>query len=143
MSEICPKCGLPQELCVCESIAKESQKIEITTTKKKFGKVYTVITGIDEKEIDMKTLLKKLKSKFACGGTAKDGKIELQGNHKTKVKNTLIESGFAPESIKKKTKIEKKKIQKKTNKKFKWQARDSEIHGEEIQLSPEERIKIR
>ncbi len=99
MSEICPKCGLPQELCVCESIAKESQKIEITTTKKKFGKVYTVITGIDEKEIDMKTLLKKLKSKFACGGTAKDGKIELQGNHKTKVKNTLIESGFAPESI--------------------------------------------
>ena len=99
MSEICPKCGLPQELCVCESIAKESQKIEVTTEKKKFGKVYTVITGIDEKEIDMKTLLKKLKNKFACGGTAKDGRIELQGNHKSKVRENLIESGFAPESI--------------------------------------------
>jgi translation initiation factor 1 len=99
MSEICPKCGLPQELCVCESIAKESQKIEVSTEKKKFGKVYTIITGIDEKEIDMKTLLKKLKSKFACGGTAKKGRIELQGNHKTKVKESLIESGFAPESI--------------------------------------------
>jgi translation initiation factor 1 len=99
MSEICPKCGLPQELCVCESIAKESQKIEVSTEKKKFGKVYTVITGIDEKEIDMKTLLKKLKSKFACGGKAKKGRIELQGNHKTKVKESLIESGFAPESI--------------------------------------------
>jgi len=99
MSDICPTCGLPKDLCVCESIAKESQKIEVTTTKKKFGKVYTVILGIDEKEIDIKSLVKKLKSKFACGGTAKDGKVELQGNHKNKVKETLIESGFAPESI--------------------------------------------
>ena len=99
MSDICPKCGLPQELCVCESIAKESQKIEVTTTKKKFGKVYTVIIGIDEKEIDIKSLVKKLKSKFACGGTAKDGNIELQGNHNSKVKENLIESGFAPDSI--------------------------------------------
>ena len=99
MSDICPTCGLPKDLCVCESIAKESQKIEVTTTKKKFGKVYTVISGIDEKEIDIKSLVKKLKSKFACGGTAKDGKVELQGNHKNKVKENLIESGFAPESI--------------------------------------------
>jgi translation initiation factor 1 len=99
MSDICPKCGLPQDLCVCESIAKESQKIEVTTEKKKFGKVYTVISGIDEKEIDMKSLVKKMKSKFACGGTAKEGKVELQGNHKSKVKDALIESGFAPESI--------------------------------------------
>ena len=99
MSEICSTCGLPKELCVCESIAKESQKIEVCIDKKKFGKVYTVIAGIDEKEIDMKTLLKKLKSKFACGGTVKDGKVELQGDHKSKVKNIMIENGFAPESI--------------------------------------------
>ncbi len=99
MSNICPKCGLPEDLCVCESIAKESQKIEVTTEKKKFGKVYTVISGIDEKEIDMKSLVKKLKSKFACGGTAKKGRVELQGDHKSKVRKTLIESGFAPESI--------------------------------------------
>lgn len=99
MSDICPKCGLPKDLCVCESIAKESQKIEVTTDKKKFGKVYTIINGIDTKEIDIKSLLKKLKSKFACGGTAKEGRIELQGNHKSKVKSILVESGFAPESI--------------------------------------------
>jgi translation initiation factor 1 len=99
MSEICPKCGLPQELCVCESIAKETQKIEVTTEKKKFGKVYTVIKGIDQKEIDIKSLLKKLKSKFACGGTVKDGNVELQGNHKSRVKGVLVESGFSPESI--------------------------------------------
>ncbi len=99
MTDICPKCGLPKDLCVCESIAKETQKIEVTTEKKKFGKVYTIIDGIDEKEIDIKSLLKKLKSKFACGGTAKDGRIELQGNHKSKTRAMLVESGFAPESI--------------------------------------------
>ena len=52
MAEVCPNCGLPKELCVCETIAKESQKIIVTTKKKAFGKINTVITGIDEKEIN-------------------------------------------------------------------------------------------
>lgn len=99
MAEICPKCGLPKELCVCETIAKEQQKIKIYTIKKKFGKAYTVIEGIDEKEINLRDTAKKLKGKFACGGTAKEGKIELQGNHKQNVKQFLIKMGFAPESI--------------------------------------------
>ena len=99
MSEICTVCGLPKELCACETIAKESQKIIVKTEKKKFGKTYTVITGIDEKEINMKDLAKKLKTKFACGGTVKEKKIELQGNHKQKVKSFLVRMGFAPESV--------------------------------------------
>jgi translation initiation factor 1 len=99
MSEICSTCGLPKELCVCESIAKESQLIEVTTIKKKFGKQYTVISGIDQKEIDMGNLVKKLKAKFACGGTIKAHKIELQGNHKQNVRSALISLGFSPETI--------------------------------------------
>ncbi|MBU0628318.1 MAG: translation initiation factor [Nanoarchaeota archaeon] len=99
MSEICTRCGLPKELCVCETIAKESQKIIVKIVKKKFNKVSTIIEGIDEKEINLKDLAKRLKSKFACGGTAKEGRIELQGDHKQKVKGILIQSGFAPETI--------------------------------------------
>ena len=99
MSEICSTCGLPKELCVCETIAKENQLIEVFVEKRKFGKQYTVVTGIDTKEIDMDQLCKKLKNKLACGGTHKDGKIELQGQHRSKVKDALVQAGFAPETI--------------------------------------------
>jgi len=99
MSEVCPMCGLVKELCVCETIAKESQKILVYIERKKFNKNYTIVEGIDGKEIDLKDLAKKLKSELACGGTIKDGKIELQGEHKQKTKKILVEYGFAPSSI--------------------------------------------
>jgi len=99
MSEVCTVCGLVKELCVCETIAKESQKILVYLERKKFNKNYTIIEGIDEKEIDLKDLAKKLKSELACGGTIKKGKIELQGEHKQKAKNILVKYGFTPSSI--------------------------------------------
>ena len=99
MSEICQICGLVRELCVCETIAKESQKILVYLERKKFNKNYTIVEGIDRKEIDLKDLAKKLKSALACGGTIKDGKIELQGEHKQKTRKILVEHGFAPSSV--------------------------------------------
>ena len=100
MSDICEVCGLPQELCVCESIAKENQEIKIYIIKKKFGKKNTVIEGIDTKQIDLKDLSKQLKNHLACGGTAKEGKIELQGDHMNKVVEELVRRGFPKETIK-------------------------------------------
>ena len=99
MQEICNKCGLPQELCICETISKETQTIKIYTIKKRFGKVSTVVSGIDGKDIDTQNLTKKLKGDLACGGTYKNGKIELQGNHIEKVKEALIKEGFSEDSI--------------------------------------------
>jgi translation initiation factor 1 len=99
MSAICTTCGLPKELCVCEAIAKESQKITVLLDKKKFGKTYTVITGINEHEVDIKDVAKKLKNKFACGGTAKDGQIELQGDHRRNAKDELVKLGFLADTI--------------------------------------------
>jgi len=99
MSDICNTCGLPSELCVCEDIAKENQEIKIYTVKKKFGKINTVIEGIDTKQIDIDGLAKKLKHRFACGGTAKENKIELQGNHKQGVEKELIKQGFPKDTI--------------------------------------------
>ena len=56
-----------------------------------------MVEGIDDNDIDMDDLAKKLKNKCAAGGTAKEGKIELQGDHKKKVKEALEEMGFKTE----------------------------------------------
>lgn len=99
MSEICPKCGLPKDICVCETIAKEEQRIVIRLSKKRFGKIATTIEGIQDSDINIKEIAKKLKNKLACGGTAKEGIIELQGNHASKVKEELIRLGFKSSMI--------------------------------------------
>ena len=99
MSDVCQTCGLPKELCVCESIAKESQKIKVYTIEKKFRKVYTVIEGVGDKQIHIKDLVKKLKNKLACGGAIVKDHIELQGNHMNKIMAVLVEAGFSPETI--------------------------------------------
>ncbi len=95
---VCPKCGLPPELCVCETIAKESQKIKVSIVQKRYKKTVTLVRGIDTASINTRDLLKKLKSKLACGGTYKNDEIELQGDHRKRVRELLIAEGF-PESI--------------------------------------------
>ena len=90
---------MPKELCVCEEIAREQQRINVYSIKRKFGKKVTIVEGIDEKQLDLKELTKKLKSKLACGGTTKEGRIELQGDHKARVKDVLVEMGFSPNMI--------------------------------------------
>ncbi|MDP3990027.1 MAG: translation initiation factor [archaeon] len=98
MVGVCNQCGLPQDLCVCETIAREQQKITIKIEKRKFGKKYTIVSGF-KKEVNVNEIAKKLKSKFACGGTSKDGHVELQGDHKKRVKAAMVELGFPPETI--------------------------------------------
>jgi len=94
MATICNTCGLPEELCVCEQIAREQQDIKITTTRRRYGKVVTIIEGFNTGDIDLDDLARKLKTKCAAGGTVKDGRIELQGDHKKKVEKTLNGLGF-------------------------------------------------
>jgi translation initiation factor 1 len=99
MSSICEVCGLPKEICVCEDIAREQQKITIAVDKRRYGKMMTVVDGINSHDLDIDALVTKLKKKCASGGTIKDGKIELQGDHRAKVKETLEEMGFVVEVI--------------------------------------------
>ena len=97
MAEICSVCGLPKERCMCEEIAREQQTVKISTDSRRYGKVVTIVEGFDPSDIDIDDLARKLKTKCAAGGTAKDGKIELQGEHKKKVQKALEEMGFKTE----------------------------------------------
>ena len=99
MSDICPKCGLPKEICVCEEIAREQQNITIAVDRRRYGKMMTIIDGLNPHDLDLESLVSNLKSICACGGTIKEGKIELQGDHRTKVKEALEKMGFTAEVI--------------------------------------------
>jgi len=99
MAEICPTCGLPKDLCVCQEIVKEEQRIKVRVENRKWHKEVTVVEGINEKDVDLHELSTKLKSKCACGGTAKNGRIELQGDHKEEVKGLLVQLGFPEQNI--------------------------------------------
>ena len=96
--DIDPKLGLPTEADVFKEIAKGEQKITVSTVSRRYGKIITLVSGFD-KNFDIKGTAKHLKEALACGGTVKDGVIELQGNHKSKVKPQLVKLGFSEDSI--------------------------------------------
>ncbi len=88
--------GLPEELSPFEEIVKEQSLIRIYTDRRRYGKIVTIIDGFD-KGVDLEELAKTLKKKVASGGTVKDGRIELQGDHREKVKEVLEEMGYVVE----------------------------------------------
>ena len=75
----CNFCGFPTLMCLCKT--KEKTKIKVYIESRKYRKPVTIIAGL----INPKENIKTLKNLCASGGTLKDGKIELQGNHKEKV----------------------------------------------------------
>ncbi len=61
------------------------------------GKTVTVVSGfvgigLAEKE----SLAKKMRNACGCGGTVKDGAIEIQGDQREKIAAILSEAGFRP-----------------------------------------------
>ncbi|PKK81443.1 MAG: stress response translation initiation inhibitor YciH [Thermoplasmata archaeon HGW-Thermoplasmata-2] len=99
MSEICPVCGLPKDICVCQEIVKEQQNVRVRNETRAYGKTVTIVEGIDSNDIDINALAKELKTICACGGTAKNSIITLQGEHKKQVKEILVAKGYNPEVI--------------------------------------------
>ncbi|MHA2070661.1 MAG: stress response translation initiation inhibitor YciH [Candidatus Thorarchaeota archaeon] len=95
---ICPNCGLPIDLCVCETIAQEEARITVTVERRKWGRLTTVVEGFD-KTIDLGDLATKLKGKLACGGAAKHGHVELQGDHRGTITAVLAKLGFPEEMV--------------------------------------------
>lgn len=98
MPDMCPKCGLPKELCVCDVLDRETnRRIKIYKEKKKFRKYMTVVSGLSGEE--MEKTAKELKRILACGGTYKNGMIELQGDHQDGAKKALLSLGYPEDSI--------------------------------------------
>ena len=58
------------------------------------GKTVTLVKNLILAEEDMKKLATKLKQVCGSGGTVKDGIIEIQGEHREKIAETLKKMGY-------------------------------------------------
>lgn len=63
-------------------------------TKGRKGKGVSVVTGLDLDDAPLKLMAAELKKVCGCGGSVKDGNIEIQGDAREKIKAHLEKKGF-------------------------------------------------
>ena len=98
---LCLQCGEAIDECICEKLADDARlksldgvvrlRREIAGRK---GKGVVTISGIPAPEAELKAILKKLKQMCGTGGSLKDGVIEIQGDHREKLKKQLEQMGY-------------------------------------------------
>jgi translation initiation factor 1 len=97
----CDRCGQLESECSCPPPVAEAKQIpphqqtaRLLTERRAKGKLVTVISGLDPEANDLNGLAACLKNACGAGGTVKEGRIELQGDHIQAVEKVLQEIGF-------------------------------------------------
>lgn len=99
--KICPACDSPLATCKCAQRAAGTLANStgdgvvriMRETKGRKGAGVTVVRGLMVEQAELKAIAKKLKQLCSCGGAIKDGTIEIQGDHREKIKAHLISAG--------------------------------------------------
>ena len=77
------------------TLPPQQQKLRVwLDSKKRAGKVVTLLTGFVGTEDDLQDLGKKLKNYCGTGGSAKDNEIIVQGDQREKVLQWLLKNGY-------------------------------------------------
>jgi translation initiation factor 1 len=97
----CPDCRKPLADCVCKAAARAAPSpagdgiVRVAReTGGRGGKTVTVVRGLPLAADALAELARGLKAACGTGGTAKDGAIELQGDHRDTVVARLEQAGW-------------------------------------------------
>jgi translation initiation factor 1 len=102
---ICPKCDKPHAQCRCSKEPPTASKTPPKPagdgivrvgweTKGRRGKGVTLISGLPLDADGLHELATKLKNRCGSGGTVKDDRIEIQGDHRETVVSELEAMGY-------------------------------------------------
>ncbi len=78
---------------------KSETHLVVRMELRKWGKPMTVIQGLPKTGKSIDEIAHRLKARLATGGTAKDGMVMLQGDHRNRIKDELVKLGFAPDHV--------------------------------------------
>ena len=82
------------------TLPKEKQLLRVSLDKRnRKGKAVTLVTGFRGSDEDLQELGKLLKMRCGVGGSAKEGEIMVQGDHRVKVLDILQNEGYAKARI--------------------------------------------
>lgn len=93
----CPDCSQPVDACICkQTLIPEGDGIARVRreSKGRGGKTVTTISGVPLAIDALQELASALKKRCGCGGSLKDGVIEIQGDHVELLIAELIKRGF-------------------------------------------------
>ncbi len=97
---MCPQCRRPVQACTCAAqraaAPAASGPIRVSRESKgRGGKTVTLVRGLPLPAAELEALGKQLRSHCGSGGTAKDGVVEVQGDHCERVLAWLLAQGYA------------------------------------------------
>jgi len=96
---MCPACRRPVAACSCKQAAVPAAGGPVRVSREskgRGGKTVTVVKGLPLDAMALALLGKQLRTACGSGGTAKDGVIEVQGDHCDTVMAALQKQGYAP-----------------------------------------------
>ncbi len=82
-----------------KDLDKSETHLVVRVEFRRWGKPVTVVQGLPKTGRSLDEVAHILKGRLATGGTAKEGVIMLQGDHRARIKDELVKMGFQADHI--------------------------------------------